>query len=195
MSYADQRAFYDMVLKQCPNQQHFDLQAWMHLFNHLDYVRHLETIDVLEVGGWKGELAATILNNGYHVTDWTNYEIAEGLAAVTVCRDPRYHLVIPDDFVWNIELHPGTVGVLSHVIEHLKWRDLEKLLVNLPFTVRYLGIEAPIQESLKKPLEWVNYPGTHILEYGWDRVMALLQELGFEIIPALAVRNFRAFRR
>lgn len=98
MSYAEQQAFYDWVVGAYPEQAHFQRDL------AVKELMRVAPEEVLEIGGWRGDLAALILSSpaGATVRRWTNVDISPRLATVQKCKDPRYRLVIPKGFIWEV---------------------------------------------------------------------------------------------
>jgi len=192
MSYADQVAFYNQVAEDHPHQVHFDASAFELFLRHT--IDQVGCVGVLEVGGWKGELAGKMLTRLPGILVWINYEISQTAAEQSVPKTDRYQVVVSDDFVWNITLPPCDVLVASHTIEHIKARELGALIDNLPSTIKYIGLQAPLADSAQN-VTWAGYWGSHILEIGWYEVVKMLDERGFMVLDKLTLGEFRAFER
>lgn len=196
MSYADQQDFYEQMEAEHGTQLGFNARAYTRFLN---YVREqLPTVHVLELGGWKGELACDMLNKFPDIAIWCNVEICRAAVAKTVFQSGKYTSWIPDDFVWRVEMPPANVVIASHFIEHIRGAHLAALFERLPATTRYLGLQAPIQEDTMDH-DWTGYHGSHILEIGWQQVGGMLAALGYGEIGALRDTtghgDFRAYVR
>lgn len=189
MSYEDQLVFYNEVEANHPRQVHFTPKAYQAFFEHID----LKSVTVLEVGGWKGELADRMLEANPQIKRWLNYEISQQARDKTVCMSPKYKCVVPRNFVWTLRLPQAKVFVASHTIEHMRWRELKSLFNNLPASVKYIGLQSPLKDNGGS--NWRNYDGSHILEVGWDSIIAYLDLLGFGLISDLSAPEFRAFEK
>ena len=130
--------FYRKVAEVYPEQQHY---------NELAVRMFLADCEgpVLEIGGWKGELAAAVLPDFPGIPEWLNVEIAPQAITESACTDPRYSVVVPPAFIWDadIDLEPYRTLVASHVIEHLKRTDVVKLL-NAIRHVDRMYVDAPL---------------------------------------------------
>ena len=177
MTYQEQLAFYDWVGRAYPHQVHYDLPGFVGAFEHFDSV--LDGYGVLEVGGWRGELAAALLSNGHKIRKWVNYEIARPVLEMMACQDERYSALVAEDFVWNVELFQGEVFVASDMIEHVSGEHLEALFANLPPSVQHIALKSPLGHWTQAD-GWRGYCGSHILELDWQGVAALLSDYGFE---------------
>ena len=193
MTYEEMADFYDAVETDHPLQKAFNADAFHRFLGYT--IKALGRIDVLEIGGWKGELAKEMLEKLGAIGDWCNVEICWRAVEKSVVV-PKYVAMKPVDFPWNIQLPNADVFVAAHFIEHIKEREFELLLGDLSVsdTVRYIGIQAPIPES-GEGVDWTGYHGTHILEIGWEQVSTLLLGYGFTEIQALRIGDFRAFFR
>jgi len=187
MTYDDQLAFYNRVAVDHPVQHGFDGEAFRAFFEAVE----MPEIQVLEFGGWKGELAAEVLPLYPHITHWTNLEISILAASDVRCRDGRYRAIVPSAFAWELDQLPDhNVFVSSHAIEHIRAAELEQLLAKLPRKVTYIGLQAPLADG---PGDWSGYYGSHILEVGWKQVGAMLQVSGFA--EFVNQGEFRGYKR
>jgi len=182
LTYKDQLAFYNQVAIDHPLQHGFDEAAFE------DFIKPLGEADVIELGGWKGELAAFVLPKLPKVRKWLNYEISEQAIKETYCKDERYHPLIPSDFLWNIEIPKADVFISSHTIEHITAKELDKLFSKLP--VKHIGLQAPLGDN---GTDWAGYYGSHILEIGWNSVIEMLSGYGFSL--TVSSGEFRGFAR
>ncbi|MEE9365431.1 MAG: hypothetical protein V3W44_01990 [Dehalococcoidales bacterium] len=194
MTYREQQEFYDRVEVEHPHQAAFAAAHFGRFFEHIQEV--LEVAYVLEVGGWKGELACKMLAAASlpGISVWCNVEICQRAVDRGVCDSSRYTTFVPRSFPWNVELPPANIFAASHFIEHITRNDLDMLIQNLPDTVRYIGLEAPIPDG-GNDIDWTGYHGSHILEIGWRSAERLLMNNGFLPISQLSIDDFRAFYR
>lgn len=197
MSYADQVAFYELIGKKYPRQICFDAGAYGRFFEYVLILKDAEPKrsirpSVLEIGGWNGELAQAMLERYADIAAWHNIEIRASAAETAVCQSERYRVVDAGDFAWRVALPEAEVFVASHVIEHIRAHELAALLDNLPASVRFVGLQAPLGEEGR---DWSGYLGSHILEIGWWMVEALLKKRGFRHLIELSTGEFRAFER
>lgn len=190
MTYQDMKDFYNAVEIDHPLQQAYDAHVISQFLDNA--IASVGAITVLEIGGWKGELAKQMLIKP-NILKWFNFEICERAVAQSVITSKKYHAFIPDDFVWNISLPCANVFVAAHFVEHIRWRELEELFANLPpDEIQFIGLQAPIQET---EINWIGYHGSHILEVGWKRVSACLLAKGFAELSHLQTDDFRAFNK
>jgi len=154
-----------MFAAKYPGQAHFAVWVASHAL-------HLAS-DVVELGGYRGELARYILARDPVIRSWVNHEI---LPVPSVCTDPRYRTIVETHrFGWE---HPGWAGdtlVLSHVLEHLNEPQAEALFATFPrFTRVY--IDAPLVGGAG----WWRTSTAHILCWTWDDVAARAAALGMD---------------
>ncbi len=133
---------------------------------------------VLEIGGWKGELATEMLSRFSNISSWTNIDYCKPATEKTICTDPRYSVIYPDCFHWfRVDRHTQhNVFIAAHVIEHLTSKDLVALMdyiTGIPIVM----FEAPI--PMQGPVNWTGYVGTHILEWGWQEVNAEMEKRNY----------------
>lgn len=186
----DQAVFYDQVRDGYPEQARFDAAALGRL---LDWIGGAPT--VVELGGWDGGFAAAVLAEYPDVAGWTNYEICTEAVRGGVCDDPRYEAVSLREWYWD-RPHRADVFVASHVLEHLRLRDVRKTLDATE--ARFAYIQCPIDDhSLggrrAGPPDWAGYPGTHILEVGWGGLQAELEARGWALLEGLSSPSSRCF--
>jgi len=164
MSSDEQIKFYNEIEKYYPEQKSFTLKYYDYLF------ANYQDVDVVEIGGWKGELADYCLKK-YPIKSWINYDITTEALNKSVCKDTRYK-VKAVSFNWmDSETIESDVCLASHVIEHLSDNDLRKLIQCIKSKV--ILFEAPIKKGLN---DWTGYPGTHILKMGWDQIDTMFQK-------------------
>ncbi len=172
LSYEDQLKFYDEVWKQHPVQKHYDSATCK---------RFLEKVNpkaVVEIGGWRGELAAEMLPLFPDIMVWRNYEICKGAANDTVCLDSRYDAEVPLTWVWSMSLNQrrairGNTLVASHVLEHMNAEQVEALLKAIHPNAAFIA--APLTESGQ---DWNGYEGSHVLTWGWKDIINLFETQG-----------------
>lgn len=164
MSWRDQLAFYAMVERLHPDQRFYSADSVR------EFLRRSGAASVLEIGGWKGELAAEV----GPTARWLNIEIFPN----AILHGPPgdwYRVMVPSDFIWNVGLPQGyDVLIMSHTVEHIRARELEKIIEQ--FNGDWVYIEAPLHEAGR---DWHGYGGTHVLEIGWPEVDAILSRNGF----------------
>lgn len=184
MSFQDQRAFYDLVWEELPGQARASARSLTAFLEHIDG----PPLVVGELGGWDGALAAEVMGGG-RVRAWWNYEISAQAVANSVCEAPMYSGVALGDWYWASS-HLVDLFVSSHVIEHLKFRDV---LASFDATeCRWIYLQAPLRDG---PTNWAGYHGSHILEVGWGEIMGALAGRGFRLVDELTVPNVRCFER
>lgn len=168
MDVPAQRAFHSRVYEAYPCQSHFSREPL------LDALREADPRTVVELGGWDGEAAITMLEQLPRIERWTNYEIC-GEAVENGHRHERYvGTALQDEWFWDHQRR-ADVLVACHVIEHLSSTDLERLFRAADVTWIYL--EAPLTDSRSS---WWGSPTSHVLELSWPEVDAMLADLGFQ---------------
>jgi hypothetical protein len=170
MTFEEVVRFHDQVWEQFPSQEYYSPDHLAAFFSDLG------AVNVVEVGGWRGEAAEQILP-AYPVQSWTNYEICRSAALSPITDDPRYTGVHLDRWAWEMPVRTFDVGVLAHVIEHVRAPQLRSLIEWLSLCeVRHLYVEAPLIDVGRS---WRNSTSAHVLEIGWPDVIRLLGEFGF----------------
>ena len=183
-SFAKQKQIYNALEVKYPDQQKFTTEEIS------NFLKDIKNLKILEIGGWKGELASKILSQNENIISWDNYEICSNAVEKTVCTDKRYKPILLKDFPWNLNIFGNyNVCILSHVIEHIKENQL-KLFFDKIYRCNYIYIEAPIKEN-RKDVNWNNYGGTHILECGWNDIDKMLSNY----IGAKINDNIKTYKR
>jgi len=67
------------------------------------------------------------------------------------------------------------------MIEHLKWKELVELIRWIPANIENVLFEAPIL-STGENIDWTGDHSTHVLEKGWEQVIAEMKRCGFETL-------------
>lgn len=139
--------------------------------------KHLERLPVppkvLEVGGWRGELAQHCFSK-HEIWSWHNIDMCKAAVDNSLpiqkhdkCS-PGYTSFFPGDFDWfkKPRLEDYDMFVSAHTIEHLT-DDHFLQLMDYAMGIPIVLLEAPITNEGQK---WDGYIGTHIMEMGWERV-------------------------
>lgn len=169
-THANQVEFYRTVANAYPTQRFWDgefITEW------------IIPGTVCEVGGLDGELAKLVLERKPLIRSWTNYELAPQMVERSQCNDPRYRVIIGEDFAWNIA-QQADVLVMSHRLEHM----LREEFVSLVQRVKPLQILliATLQEEGVP--DYQGYLGTHIYQGSWADTAADLAKLGYHLVYA-----------
>ncbi len=134
-------------------------------------------MDVVEFGGWRGAMAQSVLSRFPQLYSWTSYDICPSALIDSECDDIRYRCFVHDKFLWETPrtIIGGNIFCSSHAIEHLTAEHLNLLFRWLPDSIKWIYLCAPIQDSTTTE-DWKDYGGTHILEVGWEQVLAMLPD-------------------
>lgn len=170
-TYDEHREFYRQIATAYPEQRYFNLEAAR------EFMLSAGPTRVLELGGWKGELAAAILPEWQRIVEWLNIEIAPQAVTESACRDWRYTVDVPDSFIWDLPRDWGRFDtfVASHVLEHLVYADVVKVL-QMIHGVEWIYVDAPLPPGGSM---WGGGESTHILEIGWTRLGDLIESYGY----------------
>lgn len=191
MTFDEWRARYDQLTfeqHQAVNAEWALLYPVQRSFNEqacLRFLQQRQPRTVVEVGGWDGYLAGLMLPAVPSIESWTNYDITPNVPQT--CFDPAYRRVVLDDWPWNRQVC-GDVLVASHVLEHMRAGEIERLLS--AWTVDSVYLDVPVGAGV--PV-WERYHGSHILEIGADGLVGLLANQGFEPAEIDATGSFIAF--
>lgn len=196
-SYQQHQRFYSEIEEFFPVQDH----------SHYGLVENflsakcadLPVLRILELGGWRGELASRVLRSpiAEKIQKWVNYDICPALIGKSVCHDPRYRTIISDDWFWNSDVENDfNLFISTHTIEHMKTHQLDAIVKKIAglSEVQRLHIESPLPQTSN--VSWKRYYGTHILECGWIGVRSLIERYGFDTemtssLTCYGTRNIR----
>lgn len=185
MTFADQQEFYDLVYDQFPAQARYSTRVLERFLTWMG----LKSLDVVELGGWDGGLAAEILPGQEEIKSWTNHEISRAAVAATVCDDPRYRGIALGEWYWRRHFVTD-LFIASHVLEHLKLRDVARVFDTTH--ARWLYLQSPLGEEAS---DWQNYRGSHILEVGWRALGEELGKRGYAILTGISEPWARCFEK
>lgn len=185
LSYSEHVAFYDAIYDLYPNQHYCDLTEARRFAEQLP-----KGSRILELGGWKGEVAAELLKTCPRIVHWHNIELSTKAVRAGLIH-PRYTADVGDDFIWNSsDLPAANVLFAAYVLEHLKAEEIGVLLKHLP-QVTEVYVESPLPPE-GTGLTWYGSQSTNILEIGWQELELLFHRFGFEVVRRQNhVRHFR----
>ncbi len=159
-----------------PKQAHFDfprIKYWLE-----SVVKR--PVAVLEIGGWRGDLADIALRGYEHIRLWHNYDLINS-GNLQKCFDERYQLITLDDEIWHSELKSDYNALIaSHMIEHINWREFKELAGWIPPGIDTVLFEAPLPQS-GESINWKGDYSSHVLEKGWEQVKSEMKNNGFRV--------------
>jgi len=138
-----------------------------------------KSFDILEFGGWEGNLANEILKktDHWHIIKWHNYDFAIHAILDSECNDWRYRCIIQNKPVWDLSnefFKEFDIFIASHCLEHIKFKELKGILTNIVRSpIEFCLLDIPITDT---PVNWNGYEGTHILEVGYLDVIKIFSE-------------------
>ena len=163
MSKSRMVKWHSMLYSEYPQQDYFDQEAVGKFLDSINASR------VIEVGGWRGEMAAFGFARSESIREWHNYEICREAASNPVCVDPRYS--------WHnrklVNVPKCDTLICSHVLEHMTGGEVEALLGST--NAKNLYVDCP---NLMK--EWDGTTCFHVLELTWPKLNKLILGAGFE---------------
>lgn len=183
LSDKEQFDFYDDLEKKYPVQRSYNFNNIREVFKHVPIHCH-----ILEVGGWKGELALEVFQSDIQcVSSWNNIEICKSAIAKEVENLDKfnYNSIYVETFNWfknqSIKDLFSEVNLLisCHMLEHLSDQDAKDFL-EYTSECPFVYIEAPIAKTWKN--NWHNYIGTHILTMSWEDIIQHMKTLGHKPI-------------
>ena len=166
LSLTDQKRFYERCAAVYPDQRSFNLKQARRFFDRY------QPRTVIELGGWDGALAHTILAEDDLVVSWRNYDLVR---VPQVCESPAYELTVLGRWLWDYESLKADAFVCSHTLEHIRFEQWHKLMEKVDARAVYL--EAPLALEGQA---WDGYMGSHIFEKGWNAVDSWMVWFGYE---------------
>lgn len=147
----------------------------------INFLKDIPNAKVLELGGWKGELANKVLLTNKDIILWHNYDICSNAIDKNVCKDERFKGIVLTDFAWNLDIFSGyNVCIMSHVVEHMKLYEFKSFLDKIKH-IKYIYIDCPLNDPYNR-MKWKNYCGTHILNAEWSDITKALKGYNETII-------------
>jgi acetyltransferase-like isoleucine patch superfamily enzyme len=186
LPYAEHVAYFDAIFTQYPHQHYCSVDEARAFAAQLPDRSH-----VLEVGGWRGQVAEILLPEFARIEHWHNFELSRK-AVQGGLTHPRFTAQVAADFVWKIQDLPEcNVLFAAHVLEHLSSREIRDLLGRLR-AVTHVFVEAPLPVAGKK-ISWAGNRSTAVLDIGWRELEELFGEFGFQAVRR--ARKVRFFER
>ena len=163
-------------LVQYPEQAHFDINPINYWFENIV----VRPTSVLEIGGWRGDLAEEALSSFEHINKWHNYDLINH-NNYQKCNDKRYSLITLNDYIWHLSLNNEyNVLIATHMIEHINWQEFIELTGWIPIIIKTVLFEAPLPSS-NENINWKDDHSSHILEKGWEQVINEMKNHGFSV--------------
>lgn len=177
LSFADQVKFHSLIWENYPRQQHYDLACVDAFFAAIPD----QPLQVLEIGGWTGDVADHVLDHDERISEWLNVELCKEALLSVALRHPAYGACVQDDFIWNQPTDffaPYNVVFMSHSIEHLDRRDLMALAPCLQ--ADWLYIDTPLPED--GAVFWMGDASTHKLDMNWRELREFWEARGWTLV-------------
>ncbi len=160
-----------------PEQVHFKYGPVEHWFKYIVQ----EPAFIMEIGGWRGDLALKALRQFDQIKLWHNYDLLKSNENQK-CSDERYRLISLDDYLWNKTLEYNYNALIAtHMIEHLSLQELKKLIKWIPQKITTVLFEAPLPLSSDN-INWKGDHSSHVLEKGWQQVIGEMKKNGFTAV-------------
>ncbi len=121
---------------------------------------------ILEIGGWRGDLADAILKDYDFIHCWDNHDVSPD-QSTQKCHHEFYQQIPLGNYFWNLKTDSKyNALIVSHMIEHIKWRELVLLIRWIPENIKTVLFEATIAQSAEN-FDWAGHFSTHIFEKGF----------------------------
>ena len=148
-----------------PDQRYFNAPAMS------SFLQGVTGRTVVEIGGWRGEAAATFLPHIEQITRWRNYEVCREAVNRPICTDHRYEAINRACY----DLCNAEIGILSHVLEHMSNGQARHLLATAGVSWLYIDCPMPPAETPK----WQNATAFHVLTMRWPGIKKAVREAEF----------------
>jgi hypothetical protein len=160
-----------------PEQANFDI-------NPVNY--WLEEIvekpaSIIEIGGWRGDLADKALSTFQQINCWHNYDLIKN-NDLQKCSDKRYMLVSLKNDLWHQSLDfEYNALIATHMIEHINWKEFRELCAWIPASIVTVLFEAPLPASVEHN-NWKGDYSSHVFEKGWEQVINEMKNHRFSVV-------------
>jgi len=176
LTFKDKKNIANKWLIEYPEQAYFNFEPidfWLK-----NFVRR--PAKIIEIGGWKGDLALKILSHNYTIDAWHNYDLVES-NNIQKCVDEKYKFISLNDYIWNYRLVIDYNALIAtHMIEHIKWHELIKLIDWIPKNIYTVLFESPLSLT-GGGKNWKGDHSSHILEKGWKNIIREMNKYGFRV--------------
>lgn len=132
------------------------------------YNRGYKMQHIVELGGYNGVLAESMLGTTNSILSWVNVELC---TIEQKCTSSRYAVKYLTDFAHLLK-YVGDVFVSSHTLEHLSAEQVAILVSNIECELVVLEVPLPLLHGT----DWNNYWGTHVLTMSLMQLKELLQQ-------------------
>ena len=187
-TFAKKQKIASRWLIQYPEQAHFDFDPVKYWLENVV----VKPTSVLEIGGWRGDLAQTALTDFSFIDRWHNYDLIENNGSQK-CQDHRYSLITLKDDLWRTSLSfRYNALIATHMIEHINWMEFTELAGWIPVGIVTVLFEAPLPFS-EENFSWKGDHSSHVCEKGWEQVNSEMKKHGFNIV--YSVNNTVIYKR
>lgn len=163
-------------LKLYPEQAHFNIIPINYWLEKIV----TRPVTVLEIGGWRGDLAKAVLSSFEHIRLWHNYDLIPN-NNYQKCFDNRYKLISLEKNLWNQSLdYEYNALIATHMIEHISWKEFKELCAWIPAGILTVLFESPLPASHEN-ISWKGDYSSHVLEKGWEQVINEMKNQGFKV--------------
>jgi len=161
MTLEEQVEYHNEIAKEYPEQAHFTYPVIEEVLSIFDL--HYPSINVLEFGAWRADMAQRALTQFSNIESWKGIEICTEAMSLTRCDNPKFEYIFPSKFNWFEDERTEKADVIfaTHFIEHLSNPHFEQL-VKYVKGASYVYFECPITENGQT---WDGDVSTHKLEY------------------------------
>ncbi|TAL60328.1 MAG: hypothetical protein EPN88_16120 [Bacteroidetes bacterium] len=176
-SFNYKRKMANKWLKQYPEQAHFDYDPVKYWFE--DIVE--KPVSVIEIGGWRGDLAEKALSSFEFITLWHNYDLIKN-NNYQKCNDYRYKLISLNGYLWSQPLNNEYNSLIAtHMVEHINWKEFTELANWIPECIKTVLFESPLPQTHEN-YNWKGDHSSHVFEKGWEQVIAEMKNHRFTVV-------------
>ena len=173
LTFNDVKKLYGEWYRKYPTQNRYNDVFFLSCFKTITSELG-EHIKVLELGGFEGNLAFTMLLK-HPQLEWLNVEITQyDTYPLLPAYDYKEHILKKQIWEEPIPIEDYNVFTSSDTIEHLSNQQLKELLNRLiKSKVQYIILQTPIKPQGQT---WKHYNGAHLLTLGSNQIKNLLKE-------------------
>ena len=156
-----------------PRQAHYNLHEINALFGEVKQ----DGARILELGCFRGELAAQILAIHAEIEIWIGMDISYHAISNPAVKDKRYLGIKLTDWIFNTSLIPIDIMIASHTLEHFDGDQIKKVFRWAhKSTIQFIVVEMPFSIS-----RWSGYRGSHIYQGSKTDLIELAEGSGYRM--------------
>lgn len=174
-SHQDLININNQLYTKIPEQVYFH-PAWVRWF----FQNFQETIRVMELGCYRGELAQQMMLIHSQIVRWTGFDICKLALMDEVVQQDQFHPIFLEQPVWTHPFELHDIFVSTHTLEHMTWDEVVKVFDRIQESEIYgVHLELPVREEGKV---WRGGGSTHVLIKGRQHIRDWFIRNGWNVL-------------